>query len=339
MKIIDSFLFSEVYEKELLLLKFLLEDNGVHEWLILENAYAFQGEYKGLHARILIESDERFKPYRHKINYIERELETKPLPKHEVHDEETYKVEFWQRDLAYNYFLDNYNEEDWVIISDVDEMIDFSNATRSKELMKRIAASTGVLYFPIKRYWYDLDNEYKLLLWRSMCNKRYLLNSGKKLSSVRVDSFRHKGDKWNNVIGFEYSTCYAAEHILRKFYTSTHTGFTPNDLKQSLRCNHRPVYEVRGTKPENNALYFFETVKLNETNSPKYVRENLALLKTNNIDINYKQNRRIDYPELFTVSHHARRIIKEYKAVWQKKFRYALRKLKMEKIIYGSSVH
>src|SRR5436190_5643735 len=118
MKIVDSFLFSEPYEKELLLLKFILEDKGVDEWIILENAYSFQGEYKGLQARKLVESDNRFKLFLHKIAFIEKEQKTKQLPKHEVNDEETYKVEFWQRDLALDYFLKNYNEEDWILISD-----------------------------------------------------------------------------------------------------------------------------------------------------------------------------------------------------------------------------
>jgi hypothetical protein len=339
MRIVDSFLFSEVYEKELLLLKFILEDSGIHEWVIIENAYTFQGEYKGLNARRLIESDERFATYRHKISYIEKEQPTKVLPRHEVLDELSYEVEYWQRDLAQEYFLKQYDNEDWIMIADVDEMIDFTDIERKNELYDRLKRSIGLLVVPTKRYWFDFDNEYKLLISNTMCSKEYLVKTGKELHEIRRDNRKIAKDRWKHVVQFEYSTCYNAEHILRKFYTSTHTGFTPNDLEQSLRCNHRPVYEVRGTKPENSELYFFETVKLNETNSPKYVRENLTILKTNNIDINYKQNRRTDYPELFTVSHHARRLVKQYKIAWQKKFRYAVRKLKMEKLIYGSSVH
>ena len=69
-KIVDSFLFSEVFEKELLLLKFILEDQHIAEWIILENAYSFQGEYKGLHAQELINSDDRFLPFKDRITII-----------------------------------------------------------------------------------------------------------------------------------------------------------------------------------------------------------------------------------------------------------------------------
>jgi len=65
-KIVDSFLFSEPYEKELLLLKLQLEVSGIDEWVILENAYTLQGEKKGFHARKVLESDERFLPYLNK---------------------------------------------------------------------------------------------------------------------------------------------------------------------------------------------------------------------------------------------------------------------------------
>lgn len=339
MKILDSFLFSEVYEKELLLLKFMLEDNGIHEWLILENAYSFQGGYIGLNARTLIYNDERFQPYLHKINFIEKKERTAELPVHEVNDNLSYKVEYWQRDLAYDYFINNYAEEDWIMIADVDEMIDFSDNARTKELHKKMLASKGMLVVPTKRFWYDFDNEYRLLIGNVMCSKKYLLSCGKKLHELRKENRKISKDKWNHIVQFEYSSCYNLEFVQRKFYTGTHTGFTPNDLKRSLQCNHRPTYEVRDTKPENNKLYFFETIKLNATNAPKYVREHLAVLKTNLVDKNYKLNRRHIYPELFRLNYFITQYYKNTARWFSKKFRNASRKLKMEKLIYGSSLH
>src|SRR4051812_43876751 len=86
-KIVDSFLFSEVFEKELLLIKFILEEPHVSEWLILENAYSFQGEYKGLHAETMINGDKRFLPYRDRITFITREMQPELLNKEVVQDE------------------------------------------------------------------------------------------------------------------------------------------------------------------------------------------------------------------------------------------------------------
>lgn len=340
MKIVDSFLFSEPYEKELLLLKFILEDSGVDEWIVLENSYSFQGSYIGLSARKIIEGDERFQPFRSRITYIEKEVETKTLEKHKINDEDSYKVEFWQRDLAHDYFLEKYAAEDWLFISDVDEMIDFTNVNRKKELLEMMVLNNGrALFIPVKRFWYDFDNEYKVLLWRPLCSKQYLLSSAKKLHEVRVDSFRYRGKPWSNTIGFEYSSCYDKEFILRKFYTSTHTGFTANDMLQSLRCNHRPTHEVASLKPENDDKYFFEQVKLTAGNSPAYVRDNLQALKTNIIDPQYRQNRKTDYPELFSLKYTFSKKSKSFFTWFRKKQAFLLRKLKLEKLLYGSSAH
>src|SRR5689334_18168315 len=137
-KIVDSFLFSEPYEKELLLLKLQLEDKGIDEWVILENAYTLQGEKKGFHARHVLESDKRFLPYLNKITIIEKEYETKLLPKHIILDEFSFKAEHAQRDFGYEYFIRKCKEEDWIMISDVDEMMDFTEPARYNELIRHI---------------------------------------------------------------------------------------------------------------------------------------------------------------------------------------------------------
>lgn len=329
MKLIDSFLFSEVYEKELLLLKFILEDKGVHEWILLENAYSFQGEYTGLHARQLVTSDERFTPYLHKLTIISKEEKTKVLPRHRFLDEFSFKAEYMQRDFAYDYFMQKYENEDWIMVSDVDEIIDFTNNARRNELYSRMKSTpNGFLQVPTKRYWYDFDNEYKLLIGNAMCNKNYLLNTGKKLHHVRAENRKVLQKGWKNIVEFEYSSCYDAEYMLRKFYTSTHTGFTPNDLKQSLRCNHRPVREIENRKPKNDSRFFFETVALTQRNSPKHVRENLAFYKTNAIDKNYKKNRREDYPELFKLNYFVAEFVERKKKWFNKKLSAVKYKLK-----------
>jgi len=307
-KIVDSFLFSEVYETELLLLKFILENEGVDEWIILENSYSFQGNYTGLHAQKILDADDRFNPYKHKITIISKEEKTKELPKHQALDKFSFQVEYWQRDLANDYFLQKYSNEDWIMVSDVDEMIDFTDAARVSELNEKMKASKdGLLKIPTRRYWNDFDNEYRQIIGNAMCNKKYLVTNNKKLHDIRAENRKVLKKGWKNIIEFEYSSCYSPEHMLTKFYTSTHTGFTPTDLKQSLRCNHRPTREIVGAKPENTDKFFFETVLLTEKNSPKYVRDNLAFYKTNAVDVKYKQNRRVDYPELFTTLYYVKR--------------------------------
>ena len=70
-----------------------------------------------------------------------------------------------------------------------------------------------------------------------------------------------------------------------------------------------------------------ETVILTERNSPCYVREHLALLKTNSVDPNYKQNRRKDYPELFTFRYHWIEFINSQKRWFYKKQKAVFYKL------------
>ncbi len=317
-KIVDSFLFSEPYEKEVMLLKFMLEDQGIAEWIILENAYSFQGSYTGLHVRKIIDEDERFEPFRHKITIIEKEKKTKVLPKHEFLDSYSYEVECWQRDLAQPYFMEKYGEEDWIMVSDIDEMIDFTSVERKNELYEKMEGCGGLLVVPTKRFWYDFDNEYKVLIGNAMCNKKYLLNENKSLHNIRKEYRRVISKTWRKIVAFEFSSCYKTDYIVQKFYTGLHTGFTENDLKQSLRCNHRPTRELASWKADNSPYWFFETVVLTENNSPKIIRDNLQKYKTNNVDINYRENRKKDYPELFSTSYFVKR--------WMKQKRYFLTK-------------
>jgi hypothetical protein len=78
---------------------------------------------------------------------------------------------------------------------------------------------------------------------------------------------------------------------------------------------------------------------LTEDTSPKYVRENLQSLKTHNIDKNYEANRRQDYPQFYSqLSLSKIRIADEAIAIKKKvnkKFRFLVRRLKLEKFVYG----
>lgn len=335
MKIVDSFLFSEPYEKELLLLKLILEADGVDEWILIENAYTFQGDYKGLFANEILNNDARFKPFLHKIKVLSSETEFSKLPKNEVLDDEAFKVEFWQRDLAHQYFIDNYDDEDWIIISDADESLDFTEPLRKNELTDRMKnAAEGILHVSTKRYWFDFDNEYKPLYGIPMCTKKYLQTNNQKLHHVRVAYHADLKMKWNNIIGFEYSSCFNINEILRKLSTYSHMAVKVEELQQALRCNHRPVLKIRNMKIKNNQRFFFEKIILTPENSPKYVRDNIEKLRTGNINPNYKENRKIDYPHLFTIQYKLSEFSNSIFLKTTMYLRQFFRILKLEKFIY-----
>jgi len=341
MKIVDAFLFSEAHEKEIFLLKLILSDKYVDEWVVCENAYSHQGDYIGLLARQIIETDERFAPYRKKITVIEREQPFEVLDKTKVLDGIAFKAENWQRGLAYPYFMEKYSDEDWIAINDVDEMFDFTDEERVKEFFEKLekAKEKGMLKVPRLRYWYDFDNQHLEMHASLLCTKAFLsANPDFTLSHLRKWYTGGLTDFKNPII-FEYSSCFDVDHIVRKLETNPHTGVSKKSLIQSLRCNHRSIAEhLYKSHLRPNAHYFFETVELNAQNSPLYVRQNLARLKTNVVDKNYKENRRKDYPQFYTFYFSyldgTKRFFNNTAKVARKKFRFFLRRIKLEKAIY-----
>ena len=327
-KIVDSFLFSEPHEKELLLLKFILENDGIDEWILVENAYSFQGEYKGLHAERIVQSDSRFSPFLHKLTIISAEKQHPILEKTQEAEKNAFKAEYWQRNLAYAYFMEKYDTNDWIFISDTDEMIDFSNRSRSDELLNKMQnAAHGLLIVPTKKFWFDFDNAYIPILGNPVCTKQYMLDNNKQLHEVRIENRRIIKNTWNVIAAFEYSSCFSETYMIRKLDTFSHTGFTAKELKQSLRCNHRPTIESSTWKLKNDPYFFFETIALSGGNSPEYVRLNLAALKTHAVNPLYKQNRRTDYPHLFTVNYQLNAWYGKMLTLIRRKTRYLKHKL------------
>ncbi len=303
MKIVESFLFSEAHELEVLFLKLSLSNNRVDHWLICENAYSHQGDYKGLNAQRLLKNDERFSPYLDSIFFIEASRLFHIIDKTKQQDNLAFECENWQRQLAYNFFIQNYSDEDWLVLHDVDEIFDFTDSNRIREFDEKIKrVKKGILAVPRMRYWYDYDNQYPRLYSSVLVTKKYMLQHPKySLSYLRNKySVGKYSKRYKNIIVFEYSSCFTISNLLRKLETNPHTGINKQDLLQALRCNHRtmPVYLHRKYLSPKD---FFEMVKLDETNSPALIRQNLVSYKTNIVNGNYKQNRRKDYPQLFSL--------------------------------------
>ena len=165
MKIVDSFLFSEPYEKEVLLTKMILGDQHTAEWIIVEGAYTFQGEYKGLHAQNVIDSDERFAPFRSRIHVITTTV-ANPALDYTRKDIDTQGMdsERRQRSLAREYIIGKYADDVWVLLSDSDEMLDLGEPEKQELLQQKIETNTnGLIFVPRRRFWYDFDN-----LWNAV---------------------------------------------------------------------------------------------------------------------------------------------------------------------------
>ncbi|TAE38266.1 MAG: hypothetical protein EAZ70_03045 [Runella slithyformis] len=306
MKIVDTFLFSEPHEKEILLIKLHLESSHVIEWVIVESEYTFQGEFKGLFARQIIDSDPRFAPFRARIHIISGNLKNPPINYTRADiDTQGMNSERRQRSLAREYIINKYSDDTWVLLSDSDEMIDFTETANCELLSTKINASkNGMVFVPRRRFWYDFDN-----LWNAVRSTPLVTvaqiraaEGDMAMGFLRSDHIGY-GEEWARTILFEYSFCYQYHEVMRKFSTTPHGGMTQNEIAQSIRCNHAPISKLRNMRLDLHKNLWMETVALTSQNSPQYVRENLEILKTSVVDKNYRQNRRTDYPHLYTWQH------------------------------------
>jgi len=299
MNIIDTFPYSEPHELDILLIKFHLEDAGVNKWIICENDYTFRNQYKGFTLISSLDTDSRFDKFRDKIIVIEKSYSST------VNDlSDDFKIGNKQRKFGQDYIDNNFDDDTWVIISDVDESFDFNDqrsANRIYDVLER-DRDQSLYYFSRRRYWYDFNN-YAFILYHfpimslSKARGNLLNHSHKKLYPYNLDT----------PVGFEYSFCFSLEHIIRKLDTYGHIGYTREDVELALKLNcwmlksykkerlRSPQYYI-----DNNSLQcWFETIELTDNNSPAYVRENLEWLKTNVVDKNYINNRKVEYPEYF----------------------------------------
>lgn len=291
MKIVDTFLFSEPHEKDLLWVKFNLEDKMVDKWIILESPYTFQGQYKGLHAKKILK-DEKFNKFIDKVVVISPNEDFQPLHGGSNVEGKNFERENHQRSLCLSYILHNLQDSDTVIISDTDEAIDFSDQNRSDAVMQILQQYDVPLKIQRMRYWFDFDNRCFLpTIHIPFVPVKYLRENPQWINARHFDHL----PKFNfneTPVAFEYSYCFRSfEDVWRKKCTYSHTGFTEESVRTALECNHWPRSELRGEKVGQEPYDFFEKVELNEVNSPKFVRDNLEYLRTNIVDANYKENR------------------------------------------------
>jgi hypothetical protein len=293
MKIIDTFLFSEPYEDDLLYIKLKLENNAVDYFFIQENAYTLQGDYKGLHAKEVIKQS-RFDEFRAKIVVVSADYLYKSNDKSENIN---FERENWQRTIASSIILEHLSKQDVrIIVSDVDESLDFSDEDRTIKISNIIRNIHSVVYIGRMRYWYDYDNRCFLPNIRiPIVHIKELITNPNILGFVR----HWQGltyDAGEEPLAFEYSYVFRnMEDVWRKKCTYAHTNFTEESISIALECNHWPRPIERGEKLGDNQYDFFEKVELTQKNSPLYIRENLSSLKTNIVNPDYKNLRKQRY--------------------------------------------
>ena len=164
---------------------------------------------------------------------------------------------------------------------------------------------------PRTRYWYDIDNLWLDRRATTLVRLGEIRANGTEMGQHR-QTWTMRPLEWPKALVYEYSYCYAREDIERKFRSFAHAVYSPEEIAQSIACNHVPISSIRTRKPDlESHLFWFKKVKLSRRNAPEYVRRNEDRLRTNVVPADYEANRREAYPELFTARKRGKRRYRE----------------------------
>ena len=305
MILIDTFLFSEPSEKEVLLTKLNLGSDLVSEWVLVENAYTFRGEYKGLFAKDLIAAPE-FGPFRNRISVVSSEIAFPHVrPDDRNGDTITFRSQYAQRDSAMEHLLQRWrgHPDAWILISDTDECLDVSTSLKRHRLRRATHLGSDLLTLARRRFWFDFDNMWFAKRSTPLVRMSALaewVRAGKSLGELRGRGILGDSSGGLNHLLYEYSTCFDIAGVYRKYDTVAHVGMLREDIDRALECNHRPQFRIKGQRLGFSRDDWLERVRLTERNSPAYVREHFERLRTGNIPDNYAENRKRLYPEFFS---------------------------------------
>ena len=162
------------FDEEMLLdLRLNILDKFVDKFVIVESSYTHSGKEKKL-----IFDIKKYSKFKEKINYIV--LQNPPVGIEEVNNNDSQgeisrkeilnalKRENLQRDTIFNGLKDA-DKNDWIIISDLDEIPDLTNINFNKIKNK-------IIFFKQKVFYYKLNLELKKLRWigTKACRKKHL---------------------------------------------------------------------------------------------------------------------------------------------------------------------
>ena len=230
MKIIDCFMFFD--EEMLLELRLNTLDKFVDKFIIVESAYTHSGKEKKL-----IFDINKYPKFKEKIDYIiVRDL---PQGIEEIGNDDSnleitnkeimnaLRRENFQRNAIYR-GLANTDDNDWIIISDLDEIPDLSNINFN-------SINKKIIFFKQKVFYYKLNLELKTLRWigSKACKKKYLKSpqwlrniKDKIYSKWRLDIIFSK-KRYNNIYfvengGWHFSFVKKPEDIEKKLKSYLH---------------------------------------------------------------------------------------------------------------------
>ena len=291
MKIVDVSITCAEYEKELLYLKLILESPTIDEFVLVENRYDYHGRDKGFWLDTALKED-RFIPFLPKVKLIQIEKNWGDLNKeNQLDPTEYHNAEVWLREVPTQYVLENFSDEDRVLVTDIDEVFDFTDDWRREKIIEELRTDDAIQFERI-RYWLDFD----MLSFRS---KGDIISPSFKVKHLKSGLAKLSDKKWvgrlvengDRPFAFEYCNCFPIEAHYRKYASSLHTFWVKDKIDDACLTGTWCKTGYQGPPDPNNRWDWFLRVELHENNSPKYVRDNLEQLKTNLVPKDYISNR------------------------------------------------
>lgn len=319
MQIFDAFLYSEPFEREVLLAKLHTESELVSAWIAVENAYSIKGDWKGNSLATLVQEDERFTPFRDRLKIISLSRDFAGEYRHRPSDRTSavlrgalrptarrgiakefaerpyFYAESMQRDAAVSSLLELSGGQGWCFVSDVDELVDAADPARRDAIVACLRHGASVTLLPRSRYVFDYDN--------------YAPGTFRSVPVVRVEDLAAQRDLLGQVrltktglvttpdpLAFEYSYCYPAEQIHRKLETFTHLDPGKSLAARALENNHS-LRDPSRTAIES--AHWYEKLPMREAMHPAYILDHVETLRTHIVNPEYWEARVQNYPALF----------------------------------------
>ena len=315
-KLYCTFLFSDESEWELFVGKILSEKNLVEHWFVVEGQFSFKGEFIGSCAKKMLHNEPRLLGLTSRItiitnheNFFEgarnliqpsitdrlRSLRNRPLSKVLQKERIFFSVEKRTRDLSTATILDICQESDWLLITDVDEILDTSGS-RGEYIRGKLANTRGkFLRVPRLRYVFDFDNLDPQVKFCPIIQISLLAGD----QPLNISEFRFRQDGLiltARPLVYEYSYCFSMEAIKRKLQNFAHVGPAKDMFSAAIRLNHHFIQPGMNTATRTWLEQSTPEIEFHAS----YIVENFSNLQTGNINPDYRSARRNEFPELFS---------------------------------------
>jgi beta-1,4-mannosyl-glycoprotein beta-1,4-N-acetylglucosaminyltransferase len=278
------------FDEEMLLdLRLNILDKFVDKFVIVESSYTHSGKEKKL-----IFDINKYSKFNKKINYIVLKDPPKGIEKINDNDSEdeisrkeilnAIKRENLQRNTIFNGLKDE-DKNDWIIISDLDEIPDLTNINFNKIKNK-------IIFFKQKVFYYKLNLELKTLRWigSKACKKKnlkspqWLRNIKDKIYPKWRADILFSNKKYNDIFfiengGWHFSFVKKPEDIEKKLKSYLHHreyDVDPIDINkiQNLINTKSVIYDHRVDKTEYKFGGGQKLEKIDLEFLPRYISSN-----------------------------------------------------------------